>query len=163
MALLILKVVAVLAVAVVFALSLAHALEYPGKMRLAKEPYLAVQTIYYPGFTIGGAAEPLAILLVLALLLLSPWEMTGSVLLIVALCGLIVVQGVFWAMTQPVNRVWVKSMSMGAAGKRFFRPDKADAVEPEWTGLRDRWERSHIIRCIAAGIALLALVVAIAR
>ena len=163
MALLILKVVAVLAVAVVFALSLAHALEYPGKMRLAKEPYLAVQTIYYPGFTIGGATEPLSSLLVLALLLVSPWDQVGSLLLIVALGGLIVVQGVFWAMTQPVNRVWVKLMPMGAAGKRLFRPDEADAAEPEWTGLRDRWERSHIIRCIAASLALLALVVAVAR
>ncbi len=163
MALLILAVVAVLATAIVFALSLAHALEYPGKMRLEKEPYLAVQTIYYPGFTIGGAAEPLAILLVLALLLLSPWEVTGSALLIVALCGLIAVQGVFWAMTQPVNRIWVKFMPLDGAGKRFFRPDEAAAAEPDWTGLRDRWERSHIIRCIAASIALLALVIAIVR
>jgi hypothetical protein len=39
------------------ALSLAHALEVPGKLRLNKEQYLAVQTIYYPGFTLGGIAE----------------------------------------------------------------------------------------------------------
>jgi hypothetical protein len=163
MALLILEVAAVLATAIVFALSLAHALEYPGKMRLTKEPYLEVQTIYYPGFTIGGAAEPLSSLLVLALLLVSPWDATGSSLLIVALVGLIVVQGVFWLMTQPVNRVWVKLMPMGAAGKRFFRPEDANAAEQDWTALRDRWERSHIIRCLAAGIALAALVVAVAR
>src|SRR5205809_327776 len=35
-------------------LSLAHALEYPGKRRLDRETYLKAQTIYYPGFTIGG-------------------------------------------------------------------------------------------------------------
>jgi hypothetical protein len=163
MALLILEIVAVLATAIVFALSLAHALEYPGKMRLTKEPYLQVQTIYYPGFTIGGAAEPLAIVLVLTLLLVSPWDATGSALLMAALCALIAVQGVFWAMRQPVNRVWVKFMPMGEAGKRFFRPEDTDADAPEWTTLRDRWERSHIIRCIAAGIALAALVVAVAR
>jgi hypothetical protein len=40
-----LKVLAVVAVAVVMALSLAHVLELPGKMRLSKEHYLAVQSI----------------------------------------------------------------------------------------------------------------------
>jgi hypothetical protein len=39
--------------------SVAHALELPGKRRLTREQYLAVQPIYYPGFTIVGAAEPL--------------------------------------------------------------------------------------------------------
>ena len=39
------------------ALALAHALERPGKMRLSKE--LAIQPIYYPGFTFGGTAEPM--------------------------------------------------------------------------------------------------------
>ncbi|MGQ0445171.1 MAG: hypothetical protein ACT4O2_08630 [Beijerinckiaceae bacterium] len=53
------------------ALSLAHALEYPGKFRLPRETYLAVQTIYYPGFTIGGAAEPLAIAALAGLLAMT--------------------------------------------------------------------------------------------
>jgi hypothetical protein len=29
-------------------------LSLPGKLRLDKETYCAVQTIYYPGFTVGG-------------------------------------------------------------------------------------------------------------
>jgi hypothetical protein len=29
-------------------------IELPGKMRLDKQAYLAVQTIYYPGFNYGG-------------------------------------------------------------------------------------------------------------
>jgi hypothetical protein len=33
--------------------ALAHALELPGQPRLDKEPYLAVQSICYPGFTIA--------------------------------------------------------------------------------------------------------------
>ena len=57
---LILQVINVFLVAVAMALSLAHALEFPGKMRLPKEAYLATQTIYYPGFTIGGAGNVLA-------------------------------------------------------------------------------------------------------
>ena len=162
MALLILEVVAVFAAAIVFALSLAHALEYPGKMRLTKEPYLAVQTIYYPGFTIGGAAEPLSSILVLALLIVSPGAPARTALLGVALGGLIAVQAVFWLMTQPVNRIWAKWLPLGSAGKRFFRPAEEDEAEPEWTGLRDRWERSHIIRSIAASLSLAALVAAVA-
>jgi hypothetical protein len=48
-----LQVVTVFLVAVAMSLALAHALELPGKMRLDKETYMAVQTIYYPGFTFG--------------------------------------------------------------------------------------------------------------
>ena len=58
--------------ALVLTMTLAHALEMPGKMRLDREQYYAVQTIYYPGFTIGGAAEPLAILATGAALLIGP-------------------------------------------------------------------------------------------
>ncbi len=47
-----------LLVRVTAALSLAHALEWPGKMRLTREQYLAVQPIYYPGFTYAGICEP---------------------------------------------------------------------------------------------------------
>jgi hypothetical protein len=49
-----LQVLTVILVAVAMALSLAHALELPGKMRLTKEVYYAMQPVYYPGFTIGG-------------------------------------------------------------------------------------------------------------
>ncbi|CAN5853005.1 hypothetical protein BH20PSE1_BH20PSE1_12420 [soil metagenome] len=50
----VLQVLTVILVAVAMALALAHALELPGKMRLDKETYYAMQPIYYPGFTIGG-------------------------------------------------------------------------------------------------------------
>jgi hypothetical protein len=57
-----LQVLTIIVVASACALSLAHALELPGKMRLDKETSYAVQPIYYPGFTIGGvswaATEP---------------------------------------------------------------------------------------------------------
>ena len=42
-----LKVLTVVLVAVAMAMSLAHALELPGKMRLSKEVYLRAQRIYY--------------------------------------------------------------------------------------------------------------------
>ncbi len=54
------------------ALTLAHALELPGKLRLSKEQYLEVQPIYYPGFTIGGIAEPAGLLALFILLFYLP-------------------------------------------------------------------------------------------
>jgi hypothetical protein len=53
-------------------MALAHALELPGKMRLTKEAYYAMQPIYYPGFTIGGISEPGSVILTIALLFLTP-------------------------------------------------------------------------------------------
>lgn len=49
-----LQLLALVLVSVAMALALAHALELPGKLRLSKEAYLSTQSIYYPGFTIGG-------------------------------------------------------------------------------------------------------------
>jgi len=60
------------------ALALAHALELPGKMRLSKEAYLAVQPIYYPGFTIGGSiGEAGGMLALLGLLAFTPYASAG--------------------------------------------------------------------------------------
>ena len=67
-----LQVITVFLVAVAMAMALAHALEYPGKMRLSRENYIATQSIYYPGFTIGGFGEALGVLATLALMLLMP-------------------------------------------------------------------------------------------
>ena len=68
-----LLIVALLLVAVTMGLSLAHALEFPGKLRLDEPTYRAVQTIYYPGFTIGGlVGEFGGMLMLIALLILLP-------------------------------------------------------------------------------------------
>jgi len=70
--LLALKVLTIILVAMAMALALAHALELPGKMRLSKEQYLAMQPIYFPGFTIASIAEPIGVLMTLVLVLLMP-------------------------------------------------------------------------------------------
>jgi hypothetical protein len=57
-----LKLVSLLLVVATVIPSVAHALKLPGKLRLTHEQYLAVQPIYYPGFTVIGAAEPLPLL-----------------------------------------------------------------------------------------------------
>src|SRR5437773_9988406 len=84
--LLIVQVVAVLLASIAMSLALAHALELPGKLRLSKENYIATQTIYYPGFTIGGIAEGLSMVAALILIVLTPtntqafwWTLAGLI------------------------------------------------------------------------------------
>src|SRR5262245_59956810 len=106
------QILTVAIVSVAMAASLAHALELPGKMRLAKEEYFAVQRIYYPGFTVAGISEPAGILAVLVLLFLSSRETAAFWLTFAALLGLISMQIVFWSCVQPVNKIWLRGESL---------------------------------------------------
>ena len=158
-----LHVITVLLVALAAALSVAHALELPGKMRLERDQYLAVQRIYYPGFTIGGAAEPGSTIAVAALLLLAPLNGTQFWLVVAALLGMIGVMAIFWLVTQPVNKVWTKDMTMGALGSGFFETGTGSADKAvDWTELRDRWEWSHVARAALATASFICLLAALA-
>ena len=163
-----LEVVTVLLVAVTMSLALAHALEFPGKLRLNQQTYLAVQTIYYPGFTIGGISEPLAIVATTILLIATPRGQAEFSWVLVALFAVIAMQVVFWLVTQPTNRFWLKNEQLSAAGSKFFSIDRTkqsperESANPDWTQLRNWWEYSHIARAALSGIALVALVTAIA-
>jgi hypothetical protein len=166
---LILQIVAVFLASITMSLALAHALEFPGKVRLNREFYVATQSIYYPGFTIAGTAELAAILATLILLLLTPatspafpWTLAGFV-------GLIAVHAVYWIYTHPVNKFWVKDLELQGAGAAFFslaaekrHPDMNLESDEAWKSLRDRWEYSHLARAILAVISLIALIVALA-
>lgn len=99
-----LKILAVIVTSIPMGLSLAHALELPGKYRLDRDSYLAMQSVYYPGFTIGGVAEPLSILIVLALLLTQPHAL-ALWLEILALIALVVMHAIFWTVTQPAKSI----------------------------------------------------------
>lgn len=103
-----LQIVTVMVLAVAMALALAHALEFPGKTRLTKETYYAVQKIYYPGFTIGGISEPLGIILTIVLLFLTPFGSAEFGLTLAALLGLVCMQVTYWLFTHPVNKYWVE-------------------------------------------------------
>lgn len=155
--LLALKIVTIIFAAFSMALVLAHALEWPGKMRLSKEDYLAVQPIYYPGFTIGGIAEPLSILLALILTALMPTGSKAFVLMIGACLALIAMHLTYWLMTHPVNNFWLKDVKLKKAGSIFFSLGH-DSGTADWTALRDQWERSHILRA-AFGLTGFVLIV----
>ena len=156
-----LQVLTLMLAAVTMALSLAHALEFPGKLRLKKEQYLTVQPIYYPGFTIGGIAEPAVILATLALLFTTPAGTAAFWLVAGALAALVTVQVIFWSKTQPVNSFWLEETELGRSATRFFQTGQASAPR-DWMAARDQWERSHIMRSLAATLGLFLLTIAVA-
>ena len=160
----VLQVVTATLVSIAMALALAHALEFPGKMRLTEATYRAVQTIYYPGFTIGGIAEVLALLMLLGLVVLTPKGSAVFWLTLAAFVAFAAMHGVYWLVTHPVNKFWVEGVDMAAAGAKFFRVGATDRSgrAPDWTVLRDRWEYSHIIRAVLGLVGQTLLITAIA-
>jgi len=163
-----LQIATIFFVAITMSLPLAHALEFPGKMRLNAETYMAVQTIYYPGFTIGGIGEPLAILGSLALLI-AMWRDPAFWWIVAALLALIITHAVFWFVTQPTNRFWLRSQQMVKVGTKFFGTEEKDRqtsreeLDTNWMRMRNQWEYSHIIRALLSAVALIVLLIALAR
>jgi Domain of unknown function (DUF1772) len=166
---LVLQIVSVFMAAITMSLALAHALEFPGKLRLSREFYVVTQSIYYPGFTIAGTAEFAALLATLALLLLTPANSPAFPWTLSGLVGLIAVHTIYWLYTHPVNKFWVKDLELQGAGAAFFsltaerhRLDMNLESTEDWKKLRNRWEYSHLARAILAMISLIALIVAVA-
>lgn len=157
-----LTVIAVLLVAVTMGLALAHALEFPGKLRLDEPTYRAVQAIYYPGFTFGGLVGEFGALLVLPVLLyLTPvgserfWWVAGAFGLLAA--GHLT----YWFVTHPVNNVWLKDLSVSGLGAIFFSAFAGE--DAAWRRLRDLWEYSHVARAGLAMASLTALAIGVTR
>jgi hypothetical protein len=165
---LLLQVVAVLLASFAMSLALAHALELPGKLRLSKEDYIVTQTIYYPGFTIGGIGEALAVVAALALLLTTPsynaafwWTLAGF------LC-LLAMQAAYWVLTHPVNKFWTKDLDLKGLSAGFFAfgskraVDASNKPDEKWINFRNRWEYSYVFRALLSVAALISLTVATA-
>ncbi len=150
-----------LLIAVAFGLSLAHAFELPGKLRLDEAAYRTVQQIYYPGFTIGGIAEPLSILALGSLLWLSPYGTPRFWWTATALLMMVGAHGTYWLMTHPVNQFWVEGVDMSGAGSSFFSAFTSRGEAKHWMELRNIWEASHVVRAGFALVALLAIAMAI--
>jgi hypothetical protein len=158
------QIVTLMLVALAMATAVAHALELPGKMRLPRDTYLAVQSIYYPGFVIGGGVgEFVGMLGTVALLFLTPIGSTAFWLTLAASASMLLMHLIFWIFTQPVNRFWLRNQQMATAGAAFFevRASKESDTR-EWTALRDQWEYSHLTRAILSFIAVAFLAAAIA-
>ncbi len=160
-----LQILTVMLVALAMALPLAHALELPGKLRLSKDAYLATQTIYYPGFTLGGISEIAALVATLVLAILTRGDSTAFWLTLGAFAALLAMHAVYWLVTHPVNNFWLKDFELKGAGKHFFAADplnrRAGKHAADWTALRNRWEYSHVVRAgfALSGLALRAVAV----
>jgi hypothetical protein len=158
------QIVTLMLVALAMATSVAHALELPGKLRLPRDTYLAVQSIYYPGFLIGGGfGEVAGILGTVTLLFLTPSRSIAFWLTAAACILMVLMHLIFWVFTQPVNRFWLRHQRMAPAGAAFFEVHASeDSDARKWTSLRDQWEYSHLTRAILSFIAVALIAAAIA-
>jgi hypothetical protein len=70
---------------------------------------------------------------------------------------------VYWIVTHPINRFWVKDVKVNRAGADFFAfgADRTRREPPlDWIKLRNRWEYSHVARAACAMASFVALVIA---
>jgi hypothetical protein len=149
-------------VAVTMGLSLAHALEFPGKSRLDEQTYRAVQAIYYPGFTIGGLIGELGGMLALgALLMLTPTTAERFWWTAAALGLLLVGHATYWIVTHPVNRAWLKDTNLDGRSKTFF--GLWSTPDGDWKHMRNVWENSHVARAVLHVLGFLSTTLALIR
>ena len=135
--------VALLATALAMAAAMAHALELPNKMALARDEYFIVQDIYR-GW--NRLAYLLAIELAAMVAVAVRARRTPRVLFptITAIGCLVAAQAIFWIWTYPANTATANWTTI---------PD-------DWEALRTQWEYSHLAGAGFQVLALCALIVA---
>jgi len=160
-----LKVSADVFVAVAMALALAHALEYPGKMRLDRSTYVAVQPMYYPAYAIGGGiGEGLGVILTFMLLLTTPAGTEKFNWIAAAFASLLTMQFIYWTIAWPVRGFWSQQRrKLVPAATRFFGLSSAAEVTAEkerdsrWPELKMQWEIAHIARAFFGFVSVVTL------
>ena len=116
-----LTILCLLLVATKFGTSLAHVAELPGKLRLDEATYKAVQTIYYPGFTVVGLTGEFSGIIALGVLFYLTAYGTGRFWWTAAALGLLIAgHATHWLMTHPVNNFWVKDVPTSGPGSTYF-------------------------------------------
>jgi hypothetical protein len=155
------QIIAVLLVAIAMSSAVGHAMEFPGKLRLSKQEYLAVQPIYYPGYTIfGGAGEALGLIVTLVWAGVA-YGTPQFPLVLAAFVAMVAMHATYWIFTHPVNRFWLEHTRLGSAGEAFFSTGAGEGGATDWRQMRDRWEYSHVARAVFSTLALLFLVIAL--
>jgi hypothetical protein len=97
-----------------------------------------------------------------------------SWLIIIAFAALVIMHIIFWTVTQPVNKFWLRNQSLTKLGERFFGRDsmaddsakdqgQGSKMETDWRAMRDRWEYSHLVRALLSIVALVTLTIAVVR
>jgi hypothetical protein len=123
--------------ALVMGAALAHLLELPNKIDLARGDYFTVQQLYR-GWAFLGIPVAAALLSTLALTIMVRHTPRVFPLTLTALLCLVGAQIVFWTFTYPANQ---------ATNNWTFLP-------ADWQLLRQHWEYSH---AVGAGLDMLAL------
>jgi hypothetical protein len=158
-----LQVLSLTLTAVAMAMALAHALELPGKMRLDRETYFAMQAVYYPGFTVGGAVgEVGGAVCTIVLLVLTPRGERAFWLTLVAALGLVAMHAVYWLVTRrceqvPGRRRPSRPFPLGVLLGWHSRSGRHGRV-----GLADvarALEYSHVVGAGCAVVSLTALII----
>ena len=136
--------IALLATALALGAALAHALELPNKINLAKDEYFVVQQAYRGWNQLGYllAVELIAMLVVATLSRHEPRVLWPTIIAIVCL---IAAQALFWIFTYPAN----------------VATNNWTAVPAEWEDVRARWEYSHLAGAAFQIMAMSALIVAV--
>ena len=135
--------IALLATALALGAALAHALELPNKINLAKDEYFVVQKAYR-GWNQLGYLLVIELIAMLAVAALSRDEPRVLWPTIIAIVSLMAAQAVFWIFTYPANVV----------------TDNWTAVPDQWEDVRARWEYSHLAGAAFQVMAMSALIVA---
>ncbi|RKF16292.1 DUF1772 domain-containing protein [Roseovarius spongiae] len=138
--------VAILATAIALGGALAHAFEFFSKMRLSREDYFVVQTIY-AGWNRLAYVLLLELLGIVALIVLYRKEPTVMWPAVAALAFLLASQAIFWIWTYPANI---------ATNNWTQQPEN-------WQELRQQWEYSHFAGAIFQGLTMTALIVGVLR
>lgn len=133
---------AIVTTALALAPSLAHVMELPNKIHLARDSYLVAQRLYrgwqFAGVLVVGA-------LVSTFLLMRMADTDAFAPALVAFLAILGTQLVFWSLTFPVNK----------ATKNWTD------VTSDWTALRRRWELSHALSAMLNLVAMVSATVAV--
>jgi hypothetical protein len=135
---------ALLSTAVALGPALAHLLELPGKIDLARSDYFTVQQIYR-GWSLLGWVLLVELISLVAVVVYARSDKRTRGAAVLALACLIGAQLLFWLFTYPANAVtenWT--------------------TQPEnWQELRHRWEFSHAGGAILQLVAMASLIVGV--
>ena len=136
--------IALFFVALALAPALAHLLELPNKINLAREDYLTVQQIYR-GWALLGVVIAGALLSTLVLTVIVRKERRAFVFALIAFLCIAGTQVVFWTYTYPTNQ---------ATNNWTMLPQN-------WTELRRQWEYSHATSAVLNLMALVAVILSV--
>ncbi len=135
---------ALLLTALALAPAMAHLLELPNKIDLARDQYLLVQSIYRGWALLGVVIVP-ALIATLVLPFLVRRRRTAFVAAVTGFVALAASHALFWIFTYPANV---------ATGNWTSLPG-------DWRALRSQWEYSHAAAALLTLVAMIALIVSV--